>query len=96
MGPERDPEPRFPRIDNAYLKKGSLAFDEQLTNLWQNIAPDCNESSQKRRLWIGFALVGILVGFCGMFIVIMEEYVEELINESMYKTAEIYASDNVF
>ena len=64
----------FPRPDNIFKKKESLAFEEAHSLVWRDRAINHNLEGFKE--WIAHILVGILVGFIAFLMTLLEEVYE--------------------
>ena len=64
----------FPRTDNVFKKKESLAYDEAQSNVWINRPKDV-----QKEIWIEWSMM-FLIGFCvGSTAYVMKVIEEELI-----------------
>ena len=72
---------KYPRIDNIYLKKGSFAFDECNSNIWMQRVP--YGKKEKTKELISYLLMGFFVGTAAMFMVIVEEVIQHMVNAMM-------------
>ena len=61
----------FPREDNMYMKKESIAYDEAHTKIWRE-RPRRNQK-EKLKEWLAYGLVGVFLGMTAFVMVTIEE-----------------------
>ena len=68
----------FPRVDNIYEHKESLAYDEKQTRLWRE--RPSKGGDDKINQWGPYTYLGLIIGITAYLMTLLEEFLSELIS----------------